>query len=193
MSATYALRKIAGKLDEFGAKRRLLGKLILGWTGLTGLGLSACGSEFTKRPWKGEAFPAFTLPTPDGTLHHSREYFGRPLLINFWATWCAPCRKEMADLDALHRKLGPRGLQLLAISVDVDRNLVREYLRREGFGFAVLIDSDQQWSASALRVPGFPTTYLIGSDGLIRDAWVGPRTWADPATQSEIVATVGLT
>ncbi len=183
---------MAGNLDAFRAKRRLLGKLILGWVSLAGMGLSACGNENAKRPWKGAAFPAFTLPAPDGTLHHSREYVGRPLLINFWATWCAPCRKEMADLDALHRTLGPRGLPLLAISVDVDRNLVREYLRHEGFGFVVLIDGGQQWSASALGVPGFPTTYLIGSDGLIRDAWVGPRTWADPATQAEIADMVNL-
>jgi peroxiredoxin len=159
---------------------------------LTGLGLSGCGREDAKRPWKGAAFPGFTLPEPDGTLHHSREYLGRPLLINFWATWCAPCRKEMVDLDSLHRQLGPRGLQLLAISVDADRNLLREYLRQKGFGFRVLVDGDQQWSAPALRIQGFPTTYLIGNDGLIRDAWVGPRLWADPATQAEIAAAVGL-
>lgn len=192
MSAAPHQSKVAGTLDKFSESRRQLGKLIAGWAGLAGMGLIGCGRENTKRPWIGSAFPAFALPTPDGALHHSREYFGRPLLINFWATWCEPCRKEMSDLDALHRELGPRGLQLLAISVDVDRNLVREYLRREGLGFAVLIDGNQQWSASALGVPGFPTTYLIGSDGLIRDAWVGPRTWANPTTQAEIAATAGL-
>lgn len=99
----------------------------------------------------------------------------------------------MADLEVLHRKLGPRGLQLLAISVDVDRNLVIEYLRHQDLSFTVLLDGGQQWSASALGVPGFPTTYLVGADGLIRDAWVGARAWADPAIQAAIAATVGLT
>lgn len=125
-------------------------------------------------------------------MHDSRDYFGQPLLINFWATWCPPCRKEMADLDVLHATLGAKGLRLLAISIDTDLNLVREYLRREKLGFTILIDSGQQWSASALSVPGFPTTYLVGRDGVIRDAWIGPRAWADPAVQTAIAASVGM-
>jgi len=125
-------------------------------------------------------------------MHNSREYFGRPLLINFWATWCPPCRKEMADLDALNASLGQNGLQLLAISVDADGNLVREYLRRERLGLTVLIDRNQQWSMSALRVPGFPTTYLVGRDGVIRDVWVGPRAWAEPGTRAAIAARVEI-
>ncbi len=125
-------------------------------------------------------------------MHDSREYAGRPLLINFWATWCPPCRREMADLDVLAGKLGPNGLQLLAISVDGDRNLVREYLRHEGLALAVLIDRGQKWSASALRVPGFPTTYLVGRDGIIRDAWIGARAWADTSTQAAIASLAGL-
>ena len=190
--AIPAPRKQTGDVDQFCASRRRLAQVIVSWAGLAMLGLIGCEREDNKRIWIGAAFPEFKLPTPDGTLHHSHEYFGRPLLINFWATWCPPCRNEMADLDALRRKLGPRGLQLLAISVDADRNLVREYLRKENLGLAVLVDNDQRWSASALGIPGFPTTYLIGSDGLILDAWIGPRAWDDPTTQAEIAATVGL-
>lgn len=192
MNTVPTVKKNTDNFDEFSSSRRRLAQGIVGWAGLAVLGLSGCGRENSKRVWTGAAFPEFALPAPDGTIHHSREYFGRPLLINFWATWCPPCRKEMADLDALGRELGPRGLQLLAISVDADRNLVREYLRQQGLGLAVLVDNDQRWSASALGIPGFPTTYLIGSDGLIRNVWVGPRAWADPTTQAEIAATVGL-
>lgn len=125
-------------------------------------------------------------------MHDIQEYLGRPLLINFWATWCPPCRKEMGDLGALHSKLGPKGLQLIAISVDADRNLVKEYVLREKLGFTVLVDEAQQWSATALRVPGFPTTYLVGADGLIREVWVGPRSWADPTLQASIVLSAGI-
>jgi peroxiredoxin len=165
--------------------------MMAGWVGLAALGLVGC-SQKPARPWTGSLFPEFVLPAADDTMHDSREYAGRPLLINFWATWCPPCRREMADLDALNGTLGRNGLQLLAISVDSDRNLVREYLRREGFGFTVLIDRDQQWSALALGIPGFPTTYLVGKDGIIRDAWVGPRAWADPATQAAIASRAGM-
>lgn len=137
-------------------------------------------------------FPDFSLPAPDGIRHDSGEYFGRPLLINFWATWCPPCRTEMADLNALNKALGPRGLQLLAISVDTDRNLVREYLLHEKIAFTVLIDSAQQWSGPALSPPGLPTTYLVAGNGVIRDAWVGPRAWGDAAMQTTIADSVGL-
>jgi peroxiredoxin len=165
--------------------------MIAACLGLAAFGLVAC-SRRPDRPWKGSPFPAFELPAADGTMHTSREYAGRPLLINFWATWCPPCRKEMADLAALNRALARRGLLLLAISVDADRNLVIEYLRRERVEFAVLIDRAEQWSIPALRVPGFPTTYLVGSDGIIRDVWVGARTWADPATQAIIATGAGI-
>lgn len=186
-------RIVAGPTYDFRATRRRLGALIAGWTGLAALGLIGCDRSDSQRPWQGTTFPEFALPAPAGTLHHRREYAGRPLLVNFWATWCPPCRQEMADLDALHHTLGYRGLQVLAISVDADQNLVREYLRREGFGFEVLIDDNRQWSASALGVQAIPVTYLVDRDGLIRNVWIGPRAWADPALQTEIASMVGLT
>ncbi|MBI4985814.1 MAG: TlpA family protein disulfide reductase [Rhodocyclales bacterium] len=167
------------------ARRRAIGG------GFAALALLACGRA-PEPPGQGAPFPAFALPAPDGTLHESREYAGRPLLINFWATWCPPCRAEMADLDALRRSLAPKGLQVLAISVDADRNLVREYLRRTTPGFTVLIDTDRQWSAAALGLPGLPTTYLVDRAGLIRAAWVGARPWAEPTVQADIAARVGL-
>ena len=147
------------------------------------IGLPGC-DRTPARPWKGAAFPAFALAGLDGATHDSREYLGRPLLINFWATWCPPCRREMAALDALDRRLAPRGLQLLAVSVDSDRNLVAEYLRREGLRLTVLIDADQAWSGTALQLPGFPTSYLVGRDGRIRDVWIGPRAWDEAPVQA---------
>lgn len=173
-------------------KRRLLIKLIAGCLSLAETGLLVGCTENKGFPQTGTAFPTFSLPAPDNTIHHSQEYFGRPLLINFWATWCPPCRAEMADLDALHNRLGPKGLQILAISVDSDRNLVREYLRKESLEFVVLIDDNQKWSSAALRMPGLPTTYLIGVNHLIIDAWAGPRDWATPAIQQEIATRTGI-
>jgi thiol-disulfide isomerase/thioredoxin len=170
--------------------RRRATAAIAACAGLAALGLSACGRA-PDRPWIGARFPAFVLPALDGTMHDSRWYSSRPLLVNFWATWCPPCRREMADLDALDNKLGHTGLQLLAISVDGDRNLVIEYLRHEHLGLRVLFDRNQQWSAPALRIAGFPTTYLVGRDGIILDAWVGARAWADPATQAGIASRAG--
>lgn len=172
------------------ARRRLIGTL-LGCACGAALGTAACSRE-SDRPWKGAAFPAFRLPTPAGDLRSSGDYAGQPLLVNFWATWCPPCRGEMAALDELHRQLGPRGLTVLAISVDSDVNLVREYLNRSPLGLTVLLDVGQSWSAAALQVPGFPTTYLIGRDNRIRDAWVGARAWDDASVQAQVAAGVEL-
>jgi peroxiredoxin len=155
--------------------------------------LAACESaDAPRRPWTGAKFPAFELPSPDGRLHASGDYAGQPLLINFWATWCPPCRGEMADLEALQRRLAPAGLRLLAISVDEDVNLVREYLRREGLTFTVLLDAGQRWAGAALGVPGFPTTYLVGRDGVIRDALVGPRAWVESPMLETVAARLEL-
>lgn len=172
-------------------RRRAVAR-IAGAAGLIAAGLSTACNRDPERPWKGSVFPTFALPTLDGAIHDANEYFGAPLLINFWATWCPPCRSEMADLDALYRTLAPRRLKLLAISVDTDRNAVIEYQNRMNFSFTMLLDAGQQWSATALRVPGFPTSYLVGRDGRIREAWLGPRAWTQPALQAKLAALLEL-
>lgn len=100
----------------------------------------------------------------------------------------------MADLNKLQIALGPRGLHLLAISVDADLNLLREYLlsERSNLSAAVLVDRNQQWSGATLGIPGLPTTYLVGKDEQILEIWVGPRAWAEPAIQAGIAARTGL-
>lgn len=156
-------------------------------------GLAACERPSEpERPWTGAKFPDFRLPALDGRLHSRADYAGKPLLINLWATWCPPCRAEMADLDALHRRLAPRGLEVIGISVDADANLVREYVRAERLGFTILHDERQQWADTALRVPGFPTTYLVGNDGMIREALLAPRPWADDAMIARVATALEL-
>ncbi len=172
------------------SRRRVLAAACAGVLG--GL-LAGCTREpAAERPWSGARFPAFALPGLDGTLHDSASYAGQPLLVNFWATWCPPCRAEMADLATLDARLAPRGLKLLAVSVDADANLVREYVRKEKLAFTVLLDLDQRWAGTALRVPGFPTTYLVGRDGTIREALVAPRAWADEAMLARVAKTLDL-
>jgi peroxiredoxin len=171
------------------SRRRALQRLA-GWA--AGAVLAGACQRGEDRHEMSDPLPEFALPDLDGALHRRADYLGRPLLVNFWATWCPPCRAEMGDLDILARKLAPRGLQFLAVSVDDDRYLVAEYIRREKLAFTVLLDAGHQWSDKALRVPGFPTTYLVGADGLIRGAWIGARKWAEPSVQAEVATLAGL-
>lgn len=157
-----------------------------------GFGLAGCDREPALPVSKGAHFPPFDLPALDGSRRTSSLYAGKPLLINFWATWCPPCRREMADLGELYRALSPRGLELLAISVDADENLVKEFALREHLNFPVLLDKEQRWSLPNLAVPGFPTTYLVRRDGIIAEIIVGPRTWAMAETQARIAEQLDL-
>lgn len=88
--------------------------------------------------------------------------------------------------------LAPRGMQFLAISVDDDRYLVAEYLKRESLELNVLLDAGHRWCDSELHLPGFPTTLLLGADGIVRKIWVGPRPWATASLQSELLRAAGL-
>ena len=102
---------------------------------------------------------------------------GRPALLNFWATWCSPCRAEMGGLDRLYREFGNAGLAIAGISVDSDANLVREFLLQQGIGFPVLWDRGGEVSKKALEVRVFPTTVLVRRDGIIADVVLGERAW----------------
>ena len=124
----------------------------------------------------GTPFPAFRLADIDGKTHALSDYAGKPLLVNFWATWCPPCRTEMPDLDAVHQRLAPAGLRVMGVSIDEDVNPVREFRLRRNIGFPLIMDSGRTLSA-ALGVTTFPTTFLVARNNQIVEALVGPRAW----------------
>jgi len=105
------------------------------------------------------------------------EFSGKPMLINVWATWCQPCRAEMAGLDRLYRSLSPQGLQLLGVSVDDDMNLVREYVRQAGVSFPVLSDPKGQKTKVIIGTSAVPVSLLVARDGRVRRVVVGERIW----------------
>lgn len=99
------------------------------------------------------------------------------MLVNFWATWCRPCRAEMPALDALYRESRARGLEVLAVSVDADLQLVREFVLQTGVTFPVLFDRGGEATRRELSIAAFPTTLLVGRNGLVGEVVVGAREW----------------
>lgn len=120
--------------------------------------------------------PGLELPDLEGRMVRL-DGLGKPLLLNFWATWCPPCRAEMAGLDRLHRSLGAAGLVVFGASVDDDANLVREFILQQGIGFPMVWDRAGKMAKMTLGIRGFPTTLLVRRDGVIADVVTGQRDW----------------
>ncbi|MBX5493230.1 MAG: TlpA family protein disulfide reductase [Chloroflexi bacterium] len=116
--------------------------------------------------------PPFVLPTPDGGTLALEDLRGHVVLLNFWATWCEPCRAEMADLDRLAREWGPQGVRVVGINVGENPEQVRRFAAELGLQFPLVIDSEGT-VYPAYGVMGLPTSFLVDADGLIRDVRLG--------------------
>ena len=123
---------------------------------------------------------ASSIKTVDITgLKHLLRPTGRPLLVNFWATWCVPCREEMPSLAALARR-APDQLVVLAIDVGESRARVGRFLERYPVDLPILLDTRGD-AAQAWRVGVYPSSYVIGPDGRIRRYIAGALDWNDAA------------
>lgn len=154
----------------------------------------AAGCEQTRRPSaiaSGDRFPDFELPALDRRIWRREDIIGAPRLINFWATWCPPCRAEMAGLQALHERLRERGGGVVAIAVDDDVNLVREFLRTLAIDYPVLVDPGRVYASSRLVLQSYPMSFLVDRSGVVADVVVGAREWDAPGELAAVLAAIG--
>lgn len=129
-----------------------------------------------------DRFPALELQDLEGGVMHL-PVPGFPCLINVWATWCPPCRAEMAGLERVSQRFAADGLRVIGVSVDSDLNLVREYLLKVRLSFPVVLDRGGDLVRSRLGVSAYPYTALVGAGGLINATWLGEQDWDHPAMQ----------
>jgi peroxiredoxin len=133
------------------------------------------GSTLAQSGWIAPA-PPFRLPDLHGEYHHSSEYRGKVLIVNFWASWCAPCREELPSMNRAWAELQDESVVMLAINVGEDREAVLAFNRDYPIDFQVLLDSygniSQRW-----RVVGMPTTFLVNRKGKIIHRIAGKREW----------------
>jgi peroxiredoxin len=124
---------------------------------------------------RGDTVPDLALRGADGTMHALSEWHGKRVLLNFWATWCAPCRAEMPALAAAQRRHAGDGVQVIGIAMDTPL-AVRDYLRRTPTGYPILLglDADRDLSLLFGNTRGaLPFSVLIGADGRVQATHLG--------------------
>jgi thiol-disulfide isomerase/thioredoxin len=155
-------------------------------TALMMAALAAAASAHGEAPDSGPAAaPPLEAADPAGTRHRLSDLAGDVVLVNFWATWCPPCLKEMPSMQRLVDDLGGDGLRVLAVNVGEDARRAAEMARRIGYRGMVLLDPDRAlfmaWGVEVL-----PTSVLVGRRGRLRMRLVGEADWDDPAIRRPI-------
>ena len=129
----------------------------------------------------GSRAPSFVARTVDGTgaVRTLEDFRGKVVVLNVWATWCAPCIVEMPSFERLHRQFPNSDLRVVAVSIDdlVGADSVRNYAKGLGLTFEILLDSTHTIDR-IYQVTGYPETFVIARDGTIRKKWIGPADWS---------------
>lgn len=157
----------------------LCGVLLLASPAAPAVAVDPFAALKVSRAAPGTAAPAFTLKTVEGRDVSSKDLAGKVVMLNFWATWCGPCKEEMPALERLRRQFDSDTFVMLAVTTDIQRGGIKAFVSQLGLGFPVLLDEDRNVSA-AFMVRGLPMTVLIGKDGKLVGRAAGPREWDSP-------------
>jgi cytochrome c biogenesis protein CcmG/thiol:disulfide interchange protein DsbE len=145
--------------------------------GLLGIALAACDPPFERPPRAAarasEPAPDFTLETLDGGRITLSELRGKPVLVDFWATWCGPCEETIPVLIEFQRRYAGR-VHVLGVSVDWERDAVAPFAREKRMNYPVLYGDEAL--AVDYGAPGFPTLFIVDAEGRIVEAHVGVMT-----------------
>ena len=136
----------------------------------------------------GTAAAAFDLQSMDGRSVQLADLKGKVVVVNFWATWCGPCKDEMPAFERLRQKLDPERFALLTITTDLQRDGIKHFLANLNVQLPVLFDEHQDVSQAYL-VRALPTTVVIDGQGALVGRAVGPREWDAP---NAVLALQGL-
>ncbi|QDZ27725.1 TlpA disulfide reductase family protein [Noviherbaspirillum sp. UKPF54] len=179
MYSSIVVRVFPGVIPGLRAIMLLLASTVL---------LSACGSKEAGVATvlaEGSAFPEIVLNFSEGKTVSTQSFRGKVLVLNFWATWCPPCRKEMPGLEALSRSLDPARFAVVGVSADEDAFLAEEFLRQNQITFANFFDRGGK-IAKQLGMQVYPETFLIGADGILLQRVPGLQDWNSPAKVAQL-------
>jgi peroxiredoxin len=131
--------------------------------------------------------PDFSLQDTAGNTHRLSDYRGKPVIINFWTTWCPPCREELPSMNRAWHQLEQEGVAMLAINMGEDEDTIFVFSADYPTDFPILMDQTgeviEQWP-----VKGLPTTYVVAPDGTFAYRAIGSREWDDAELLDKIRA-----
>ena len=129
--------------------------------------------------------PAFTAVDLDGRPVSAESLRGKVVIVNFWATWCGPCKASLPALNEFRKNHQGKGVEVLSVNLGEQASLVSDFVTREGYALWVLLDSDSS-VAGAYGVSGIPTLVIIDKEGNVRQKFVG----YDPALETKLEETI---
>lgn len=129
--------------------------------------------------------PDFSLKDAYGKSLSLSSLKGKVVLVNFWATWCPPCKAEMPSMNRLYNEIRGRGFEVVAISTDNSLSTVKDFLARNRIDFPVLFDETKSVTRQ-YHVFSMPTTFLIDRSGMIVEKFYGEEDWTDPVIRKKI-------
>jgi len=140
----------------------------------------------------GEQAPDFSLPSASGETRELVSFRDRVVFLNFWASWCEPCKKELPELETLYRKYNARGFDVVGINIDHREKNAREYIDRFELSFPVMLDPKggviRQYRGNAM-----PVSYLIDRQGIVQKVFFGYAKSRLPNMEMAIVALIDAT
>ena len=139
------------------------------------------------RPSRQKVAEDFTLGLASGGSFRLGDHRGKTVLINFWATWCPPCREEMPALERLYRQHKEQGLVLVAVSIDADSAVVPPYVKASKLTFPIALDPKAE-VANKYGVRALPSSFVVDGQGTMTALALGPRVWDNDASHSLVEA-----
>lgn len=139
----------------------------------------------------GSHLPEATLQGLFGKTKKFSDYRGKPLIINVWASWCAPCRAEMGSLERLARRYNGKQFNIIGISTDDDGNAAAAFIRKSGVSFENFLDS-HVYLENMLGADMIPLTVLVDAEGHVLEKVHGAFEWDNPVIVKEIGETFGI-
>ena len=138
-------------------------------------------SKIKINPIKGnKKAPDFSLKDLNGRAVEIKQFKGKVIFLNFWATWCGPCKEEMPSMEELYQQFKSKDFIFLTISVDYEKKeIVKQFIAKHRYTFPVLLDPECA-TLDLFQVKGIPTTFLIDKKGMMIGKATGPRNWKKP-------------